>query len=247
MKEYIQKKSFVEKILSAAKLDELNIIILFARYIEKILMRNGLVLTKTARHIGRERMISLEERGWEYIRYSTLELSAHEIIDNKIEGNVAELGVYKGTFASKINQLFPDRKLYLFDTFEGFDNVDVDKEKKIGEYTHRDFSDTSVLNVLDRMKYKDKCIIKKGFFPDTAKDIDDIFCFVSLDVDLYQPSYEGLKFFYPRLSRGGYIFVHDFNNSNYKGVRKAVQKFCAEEKIPYIPMTDTTGTVVIAK
>ena len=27
--------------------------------------------------------------------------------------------------------------------------------------------------------------------------------------------YEGLKYFYPRLSLGGYIFVHDYNSSLY--------------------------------
>jgi O-methyltransferase len=51
---------------------------------------------------------------------SSLELVAHEIYENNVIGEVAELGVYRGDFASIINALFPDRKLYLFDTFRGF-------------------------------------------------------------------------------------------------------------------------------
>lgn len=42
---------------------------------------------------------------------------------------MAELGVYKGKFAVEINKLFPYKKLYLFDTFEGFFSQDIDIEK----------------------------------------------------------------------------------------------------------------------
>src|SRR6188508_837716 len=54
----------------------------------------------------------------DFVRYTTLELCCNEIKSNGVKGNVAELGVYKGEFAKRINQLFPDKKLYLFDTFE---------------------------------------------------------------------------------------------------------------------------------
>ena len=35
---------------------------------------------------------------------------------------------------------------------------------------------------------------------------------VMLDVDLYRPALEVLRFFYPRMVRGGYFFMHDFNS-----------------------------------
>lgn len=41
-----------------------------------------------------------------------------ELIRNNVQGNVAELGAYKGEFAKRLNQLFSDRKLYLFDTLK---------------------------------------------------------------------------------------------------------------------------------
>ena len=45
---------------------------------------------------------------------------------------MAELGVYRGEFAKEINKVFPDRTLYLFDTFEGFAEQDCDTEVKKG-------------------------------------------------------------------------------------------------------------------
>jgi hypothetical protein len=44
------------------------------------------------------------------------------------EGCVAEVGVFRGDFAAVINQCFSNDPLYLFDTFEGLPQVDVDKE-----------------------------------------------------------------------------------------------------------------------
>ncbi len=184
----------------------------------------------------------------DFVRYTTLELCCNEIRANNVKGNIAELGVYKGDFAKRLNQLFPGKKLYLFDTFEGFNQKDISTEKhesfSSGE---QDFSDTSVELVLNKMKYRDNCIVKKGFFPDSAIGVNDKFCFVSIDADLYEPILAGLKFFYPKLEAKGYIFVHDFNNDLYKGARRAVLEFCTENNINYLPIPDSGGTAIITK
>jgi len=161
---------------------------------------------------------------------------------------VAELGVYKGKFARYINQYFPERRLYLFDTFEGFDNRDIAKEKSDNfSKGDQDFSDTSVAAVLQLMPFPGQCQPVKGFFPESAKGIEDSFVFVSLDADLYEPIYSGLQFFYPKLVQGGYIFIHDYNNDQYKGAKKAVQQFCKEQQIGYVPLPDAGGSAIISK
>lgn len=198
--------------------------------------------------LGRARMIHLDDPTIDYVRLSTLELIAEEIHSNRVPGNVAELGVYKGNFAKHINRLFSDRKLYLFDTFEGFDprDVHIDKDKKYSVDTHL-FDDTNLDIVLSKMAHPDNIEVKKGYFPETTAGVDDLFSFVSIDVDLYKPIYDGLCFFYPRLAKGGYIFVHDYNNAIYKGAKEAVKHFCQEHGIPFIPVSDSLGTVIIAK
>lgn len=184
----------------------------------------------------------------DYVRYATLGLCFQEISAKKVFGNVAELGVYQGDFAKRLNQLFADRKLYLFDTFEGFAGPDVAKEKASGFSSgEQNFADTSVEMVLGKMPFPQQCVIKKGFFPATAAEVDDTFCFVSLDADLYDPILAGLHFFYPRLAAGGYIFVHDFNNDEYKGAHQAVLEFCQSQHISFTPLPDSGGTAVITK
>ncbi len=203
-------------------------------------------LSYSLKYSGRRR--DLDINYLDYIRLATLELVANEIQKKNLPGNVAEVGVYKGKFAKYINQYFPSRKLYLFDTFEGFNEKDIQTEKELGlNDANQDFSNTSVDKVLHLMPFPKQCIIKKGFFPDTAAGIEDSFVFVSLDTDLYEPIYQGLIYFYPRMEKGGYIFVHDVNNDSYKGAAKAVAKFSEEQGLSFVPLPDSCGSVVFIK
>jgi O-methyltransferase len=213
----------------------------------KILLRLEIGLVWPLRNLNRERNFSLHEPNWDYLRISNLELIANEINENKIQGNVAEVGVFKGDFASKINQAFPDRKFFLFDTFRGFDerDVSIESEKNI-ETPDKTFPSAVSEKVLARMQHPECVVLREGFFPETAIGLEkETFAFVSLDVDLYQPTLEGLKFFYPRLSRGGYIFVHDFHSRYFPGCGQAVREFIKDSGARYVPVTDQGGTVII--
>lgn len=185
-------------------------------------------------------------------RVATFYLLADEIKRKQIEGSVAELGVYKGKFARHINEVFSDRNLYLFDTFEGFDVRDTDVENANGYSGAQQkwFSDTNIREVAEKMKYIEKVKFIKGYFPDSVQgkdDIDDKFVFVSMDADLYQPIFEGLKYFYPKLKRGGYILIHDYNCNDFLGVKKAVDNYSKVEDICVVPVFDFGGSVIITK
>jgi O-methyltransferase len=212
-----------------------------------VLTKFGFVLTRKMYALGRERLIDLNTFP-DYVRFSSLELVAEEIKEKKIEGAVAELGVYQGKFEKEINKLFPHKKLYLFDTFEGFDKKDSDIEVSMGySKGNQDFSNTSIEKVMSLMQFPLNCIIKKGYFPETAVGLEETFSFISIDTDLFEPIYNGLAYFYPRVSKGGYIFVHDYNDIEYSGAKKAVRKYCQEMGINYFPLSDGWGTCVIAK
>lgn len=194
----------------------------------------------------------------DYSRTFILELCAKEIRDYNICGEVAELGVFRGDFAKFLNEIFYDRKLYLFDTFEGFDEKDMEIELKNKfmrednlQSTHHFLKNvgTSVDLVMGKMKYKENVIIKKGYFPDSANLVEEKFCFVSLDVDLFKPMFEGLKYFYERLTPGGYIFIHDYNHKAFGGIKEAVKKFenIIGKRINKVPICDHAGSLIITK
>lgn len=208
------------------------------------------IIVREMKLLNRTRIYSIvrTETPWDFIRYSSLELVAYEINKKQLVGNVAEVGVFKGEFASKINRCFSKRKLYLFDTFYGLDEKDLNRDKKNELiFSNRIFNYPNIQNVLKKMKYPKNCIIRKGYFPKTIDGLEGNFVFVSLDADLYNPIYEGLKYFYPRLVKGGYIFVHDYNNFKFGGAKEATLKFSEEEGISYFPLSDVNGTAVFIK
>jgi O-methyltransferase len=108
----------------------------------------------------------------DYVRYSTLYLISHQINELMLSGDVAELGVYRGNFAQHINQLFPNKTIYLFDTYTGFDknDINIDKENKYSNAA-RDFSSTSIDIVMKKMKHSQMCKIVKGFFPESLNNL----------------------------------------------------------------------------
>ncbi len=216
------------------------------------------VLNKEAAELIKEQLISEginknvilninEIRDLLDVRLSTIRLLAEEIKSKNIDGCIAELGVYKGYIARELNTLFKDRKLYLFDTFEGFDDRDLRTENKYqkSKSKYGKFSDTSLEDVKRVLPYPEQALFYKGYFPDSVFGLEEKFALVSLDADLYLPTYNGLKYFYPRLSNGGYILLHDYNSIQFPNVKKAVQDFSKESDIKIIPLCDLHGSAVI--
>lgn len=182
-------------------------------------------------------------------RIAYLRLCIDQIRERDIKGACAEVGVYKGEFAKYINRYLPDRKLYLFDTFEGFGNQNILEVERTQSRkgTLNDFCDASISVVLEKMKNPNKCIICKGYFPQTAEGVEDEFALVSLDADLYEPILRGLEYFYPRLVKGGYIFIHDFGGYDWPGVSMAVNEYCQKHEISILPIFDRCLSAIISK
>lgn len=157
----------------------------------------------------------------------------------KIEGDLAEVGVYKGGSAKLICEAKGDRFLHLFDTFEGIPKVDeIDRpifDK--GQYA------APLEGVRNYLKEYKNVYFYKGLFPTTAEPIKNKkFSFVHLDVDTYESTLSCLEFFYPRMSQGGIIISHDYFLS--AGVTKAVDEFFKDKTEPIIALPDKQCLIV---
>ena len=140
--------------------------------------------------------------------------------------------------------------MYLFDTFEGLRKEEADNEKSAGNMGKSEaaaYANTNIERAMGIMPCPEKVIIKKGLFPESLGGLEDRFSFVSLDVDFEQSIYDGLDYFYPRLSSGGYIVVHDYN-SYLHGVKKAIDRYERDHgRIVGVPIPDAAGSLVIEK
>jgi len=191
-------------------------------------------------HISADSIIRNEVELPIIARNRFLEQFSEHVNSFNIDGNVCEVGVFQGDFAKEINAFFPERKFFLFDTFEGFNESDISVERERGFSTMDigHLSMTSVEMVLEKLPYPKMCTIKKGYFPDTFDLDKETFCFVNLDIDLYKPTKDGLDIFWPRLEAGGVILVHDYFNSHYPGVKVAVDEFSHSQNVCLMPIGD---------
>lgn len=177
----------------------------------------------------------------DWVRYKTLEAICRELED--VPGAMAELGVFRGEFAAAMNALLPERRLYLFDTFAGFDPAEAAPEGLAEAHEN-----ASAEVVLRRLPRADKAVVCAGLFPETASGLErETFALVSLDTDLEESTLAGLRWFVPRMEQGGYLLLHDWNHPGLPGVREALARYEAEtgQRLAGVPLCDITGTLVI--
>jgi O-methyltransferase len=177
------------------------------------------------------------------VRFSTIAMALMRLEREHIEGDLAEVGVYRGELSRLIATVRPDRKLYLFDTFAGFPKQDLEVA------SDSRFRDTSMQSVRRRLPEGANVIFRKGYFPETAKGLEDNrFAFVMLDLDLFKPTVAGLEFFYERTNPGGFIFLDDYNNAESGwAVSRALNGFLEGKPERLVEIADAWGTVVMRK
>ena len=159
----------------------------------------------------------------------------------KIEGAIAEVGVFKGGSALLISAAKADRELHLFDTFEGLPPVSADYDPDFREGTFKGSLEEvrAVLSGVRNIQFH------KGLFPDSAAGLEHLrFSFVHIDVDLYESTRGCLEWFYPRMTPGAMLISHDFVDT--EGVRKAFREFFANKPEILIELTGTQAAFVRA-
>jgi len=142
------------------------------------------------------------------------------------EGEIAEVGVYKGGTGKLIAKTCPKKPIHLFDTFSGMPATDETKDK------HRkdDFNDTSLKSVKKYLGDCENIRFYQGFFPDTSGPVANTkFCFAHIDVDIYQSVKDSLEFFYHRMVQGGIMVFDDYGWKTCPGVKKAISEFLLDK------------------
>lgn len=215
--------------------------------------RNEYDLIDEVMRISRGRYAD-EEYIDEYFRFRTFELLAAELKRKNVRGAVAELGVFKGVFSVLINDIFEDRKIYLFDTFEGFDEKEAEYELKSGRCdetfieAHKQSGEETVKK---NLLHPEQAVVCKGYFPASIPSYvyNEHFAFASIDVDFEESTYQGIKFFYPRLSEGGALFIHDYHTSYLEGVEIAIRRYEKDMDVELrcVPIADRAGTLIVLK
>ena len=176
-------------------------------------------------------------------------LNIQQVLDEKIPGDFAELGVWRGNSAAILAAYAgrSARRVFLFDTFTGFTARDLQGIDRVHD---RKFFDTSLELVRRTIGAEDQhCTYVKGYFPDSVGEEhrNRHYAVVSLDCDLYEPMRAGLEFFYPLMPRGGIFLLHDYSNLLWAGAKLAVDEFCEARGEFLVLVPDKSGSAFFRK
>jgi O-methyltransferase len=175
-------------------------------------------------------------------RMQTVFSACKDVIENNVNGDLVEAGVWKGGLSATMGHLCElenkDRKVWAFDSFEGMSAPDpakdlLDSESSAGAC----FIDSVQLHNFDLEDFKSTCFdmvgiqkntinICKGWvnntipmFVDQIKEI----AILRIDLDWYEPTKEILENLYPKVVNGGYIICDDYGC--WRGARLAIDEY----------------------
>lgn len=168
-----------------------------------------------------------------------------QLIKN-VEGDTVECGAYKGATSYLICQFIREHALskthHVFDSFEGLNKPGEEDGSHWKEGNLATTEETCRKNLVEFefVKYY------KGWIPERFPEVQSLsFSFVHIDVDLYQPTFDSVLFFYERLSKGGIMICDDYGFSTCPGAKKAIDDFFKDKAEPVIMLT--TGQAFIIK
>lgn len=197
-------------------------------------------------------------------------LARHElyrkIID--VKGSIIECGVFSGNglmswaqLSSIMEPVAFFRRIYGFDTFEGFPDIndkDLKNSEKInwkkGDLKDDCYNDLQkCIKLFDQNRFLNqfpKVSLIKGDFVKTGKiflkeNPHLIIALLYLDFDIYQPTKKALELFLPRMPKGSILAFDEINNPLWPGETLAllesinirdikINKFSYEPNIAYI-------------
>jgi O-methyltransferase len=174
---------------------------------------------------------------YKQLRHYSLQELVYHVIQQKLNGDFVECGVWKGHSAYIISSILSENGfkgvLHIFDSFEEGLSVKTKKDKNFrDELTEKQVQEEASLFASTENEVS-ACLsefqfvhLYKGWIPSRFIEVEDRqFAFVHIDVDLYEPILDSLNFFFPRLVEGGVIVFDDYGITQFPGAKKAVDEF----------------------
>lgn len=199
-------------------------------------------------------------------RIASLVNAVNYVVENNIEGDIVECGVWKGgssmaAMAALIHKKDITREIYLYDTYEGM-SAPTEEDKVFTGTSAEAMLESSDVNdstsvwcysSIEEVKANvatinyptQKLHFVKGKVEDTIpQTIPTKIAVLRLDTDWYQSTKHELEHLYPLLVSGGVLIIDDYGH--WEGARKAVDEYIAKHKLQILlNRIDYTGRIAI--
>jgi O-methyltransferase len=197
-------------------------------------------------------------------RVVTLIRAVKYLVDNGIEGDFVECGVWRGGSMMAVayalrNLGITDRKLFLFDTFSGMTAPSGEDARYDGEsasnllaratreepiWAYASLEDATA-NLASTEYPRENIRFVQGKVEETIpREAPSRICLLRLDTDWYESTRHELTHLYPRLERNGILIIDDYGH--WRGAKQATDEFFNQSRpAPFLHRVDYTGRLVV--
>ena len=187
-------------------------------------------------------------------RISALIDAVNYVVDQGINGDIVECGVWRGGSMMAVAQTLASRQcasraLWLYDTFEGMSPPEERDVDHVGHSAAKLLADQSpedptsvwcqcsleeVKKNLAKVDYPQEQIhFLKGPVEKTIPDlVPEKIALLRLDTDWYQSTKHELIHLFPRLADGGVLIIDDYGH--WQGCRQAVDEYFRNINVPIL-------------
>jgi len=191
-------------------------------------------------------------------------------LNNNVPGDVVEFGCYKADTSVLYQKLLESmghggafqpenqaaqasqKMLWLYDSFEGLPAKTREDNSAAGDAFQAGELLVTKREVIEKFKKMGLKLpkIKKAFFDnlDIIYDIPEKISYAFLDGDLYQSIKTSLRLVTDKMSQGGVIIVHDYNNPELPGSARAVDEWLKahQAKVASFRVAETLAIIYCA-
>lgn len=141
----------------------------------------------------------------------------------RLQGELIEIGVWRGGTAALIASALPGRAIHLFDTFVGVPKADKNFDTLYSGGEHADTDEKRVRHLFDAMSLT--CRINPGVFPeDTLQHLPECISLAHIDVDTYISAKDSFAAIWPRILPAGMVIFDDYGFFGCEGVTQLVNE-----------------------
>lgn len=191
-------------------------------------------------------------------------------LNNNVPGDVVEFGCYKADTSVLYQKLLESmghggafqpenqaaqasqKMLWLYDSFEGLPAKTREDNSAAGDAFQAGELLVTKREVIEKFKKMGLKLpkIKKAFFDDLdiIYDIPEKISYAFLDGDLYQSIKTSLRLVAEKMSQGGVIIVHDYNNPELPGSSRTVDEWLKahQAKVASFRVAETLAIIYCA-
>ena len=169
---------------------------------------------------------------------------------SRLEGDFVECGVHRGGTAAAIEAYLgisrTPRRLYLFDTYSGFDESLLSATERARHLYRKEYKDDIYQEVRARFAHADNIIPVRGSVPAslTGVDISKV-ALLLIDMNNAAPEIAAVRHFWDRLTTGAIVVLDDYGWAGHEEQKREFDRFSSQKNVPLLRLP--TGQAVMIK